>query len=349
MNGGVSMSESQTAELPTLKQPEASQNLDQPNTSAGALLQHGRVAKGLTLQQLANMIKVPVHKLQSLESNQLSELPDPAFTRALAKTVCRTLQINADPVLAQLPSPALDSLAHVCQGLNTPYRESSNRWSVTDWPQALNAWGIGLFILLLATLMVYLLPAQVWRIPDGQDLQRLKGIFDGATVALPTVSAPAAGPGTTATTTVTVVPVQVVKAPAAGAAELPASSAITIIAPQTNEVASGALALATTTGMVADAPNTAALTIAAPATTVPAIAGAMLQMKAIQQTWVEVLDARLKVLMSGTLEAGESVSLEGELPLRVKVGNAQGTEVFFKGQPVDLTFTRDNVARLELK
>jgi cytoskeleton protein RodZ len=37
-------------------------------------------------------------------------------------------------------------------------------------------------------------------------------------------------------------------------------------------------------------------------------------------------------------------------PLKVRIGNAAGTQIVFRGQPTDLqAFTRDNVARLELK
>ena len=56
-------------------------------------------------------------------------------------------------------------------------------------------------------------------------------------------------------------------------------------------------------------------------------------------------------LFSRMLQPGETVGLDGAYPLRVKIGNAQATEVSFKGQRVDLTplTSRDNVAKLELK
>ena len=42
--------------------------------------------------------------------------------------------------------------------------------------------------------------------------------------------------------------------------------------------------------------------------------------------------------------------LDGELPLRVRIGNARATRLVFRGQAVGLeAFTRDNVARVELK
>jgi cytoskeleton protein RodZ len=55
-------------------------------------------------------------------------------------------------------------------------------------------------------------------------------------------------------------------------------------------------------------------------------------------------------MLGRTLAAGEAVQLDGALPLRVKIGNASATQLRWRGQAVDLaTWTRDNVARVELK
>jgi len=63
-----------------------------------------------------------------------------------------------------------------------------------------------------------------------------------------------------------------------------------------------------------------------------------------------VVDGHSKVLVSRTLAAGEAVGFDGPLPMRVRIGNVAGTELSFRGRPVDLAATtRDNVARLELK
>ena len=82
----------------------------------------------------------------------------------------------------------------------------------------------------------------------------------------------------------------------------------------------------------------------------PAKERAPLQLHAIADSWVEVHDAQAQVLLSRNIPAGESVTLDGVMPLRVKIGNARATEVIFRGRQLDLApNTRDNVARLELK
>ena len=68
------------------------------------------------------------------------------------------------------------------------------------------------------------------------------------------------------------------------------------------------------------------------------------------RSWIEVVDARGRVLVSRNLESGETMGLDGLAPLQVVVGNASSTQVTYKGAAVEiLSRARDNVARFELK
>ncbi|HEX7637740.1 MAG TPA: DUF4115 domain-containing protein, partial [Burkholderiaceae bacterium] len=67
-------------------------------------------------------------------------------------------------------------------------------------------------------------------------------------------------------------------------------------------------------------------------------------------SWIEVRDAQGKSLLSRTVHAGETVRLDGARPMKLTIGNARGTRLTLRGDNVDLApWTRDNVARLELK
>jgi cytoskeleton protein RodZ len=87
----------------------------------------------------------------------------------------------------------------------------------------------------------------------------------------------------------------------------------------------------------------------------PASAGesattAPLAFSATASSWVEVRDRDGRVLLSRTLGVGETVGVDGALPFKVVIGNADVTRLSFRGQPVALAaVTKDNVARLELK
>ena len=58
-----------------------------PQVSAGALLRQAREAAGLHVAALAVSLKVPVKKLEALESDRLDLLPDAVFARALASSM----------------------------------------------------------------------------------------------------------------------------------------------------------------------------------------------------------------------------------------------------------------------
>lgn len=93
--------------------------------SAGALLRAAREAAGLHIGALAVLLKVPVKKLEALEADDLDQLPDAVFARALAATVCRTLKIDPEPILKQLPQ--LQTAPMPVGGLGEPVRLDSRR------------------------------------------------------------------------------------------------------------------------------------------------------------------------------------------------------------------------------
>jgi cytoskeleton protein RodZ len=128
------------------------------------------------------------------------------------------------------------------------------------------------------------------------------------------------------------------------AAPVPAvSETVTLTAP--------AVAPATPAASAAVEPPPAAASVPASAVvpTSTAAPPSMLAFSAGAESWIEVQDARGQMLLSRSLAAGESVAVDGTLPLRVTIGNATATQLRFRGNPVDLArHTRDNVARLQL-
>lgn len=69
-----------------------------------------------------------------------------------------------------------------------------------------------------------------------------------------------------------------------------------------------------------------------------------------EASWIEIVDANGQTLLSRIVAPGETVHVDGALPMKLKVGNARATQLVFHGQVLDLEpFTRDNIARVELK
>ena len=94
--------------------------------SAGAMLRAAREAAGLHIAALAVSLKIPVRKLEALETDRLDLLPDAVFARALASSVCRSLKVDPDPVLRLLPQVDLQQLSAYERGINAPFSSSGD-------------------------------------------------------------------------------------------------------------------------------------------------------------------------------------------------------------------------------
>ena len=304
--------------------------------TAGSLLRAAREKQGLHIAALAAAIKVSQRKLEALENDRYGELPDTTFTRALAQTVCRTLKVDARPVLSLLPPAPSVAMAPGGGGLNTPFRERPGREEPGLATVAMRPMVWAAAALVLAAVAVLLVPADWWQLLRGGQAVAPAALPASATLAL-TEPLPVPLPAPSPEPSPTFSPDG-----AASAAVEPASAAApqamveTVFAAQNPEPA-------------ASGPAVAAAATAAVPTALLAPNG-LVQLRTSEASWVEVRDARGQLLLSRTVQPGESVGLDGSLPIRLVIGNASVTQLGFRGKPVDLApSTRDNVARVELR
>lgn len=287
--------------------------------TAGQLLRAARERQGLHISVLAASLKVSRRKIELMESDGYAELPDATFVRALALSMCRALKLDAGLVLAGLPPPHSHML-DPSRGLNRPFRHSEpGRWREISERRALSLPLLAALVLVVAGLALQFLPIDF----SGLTAQWMREVSTSqAEASAPTEPQGAAGV------------VEGVRAAASSSGPAGADVIDTTPAP----VASSSLL-----GVAASVP--------APVS--PSAASApvgLLGLRASEASWVEVRDAQGQVIMARHLVAGEAVSLDGRLPLRLTVGNAAATQITFRGQAVSLSeSTRENVARLELK
>lgn len=286
-----------------------------PPASAGGLLRQARLARGLHIAALATSIKVAPRKLELLEADRYEELPGATFTRALAQTVCRTLKIDSAPVLALLPQPLDRGLSQLSMGLNEPFRDKPGRRVPNDLSFLKSPIVISAAVLIAASAALYLIPA-------GWIFELTRQVSDSS-IEGNSAQAPSAA----ASVVMSLPPPEVVSLPSDATVPDPAASAAI--------------------GGVFAAPAASSVAVV-PAPMPPMPSGALL-LRAQEKSWVEVIDGRGNSLMSRLLEAGEAVALDGPTPLRVRIGNASATQVSFRGRPVELVVSRDNVAKLELR
>ncbi len=104
-------------------------------TSGGAMLRAAREAAGLHIDALAATLRVPVKKLEALETDRFDLLPDIVFARALAASVCRNLNLDPLPVLARLPQTDSPHLKTDESGINVAFRSNASSSGSLFWDQ----------------------------------------------------------------------------------------------------------------------------------------------------------------------------------------------------------------------
>jgi cytoskeleton protein RodZ len=302
-------------------EPQAASQFDPQ--SAGGIIRSARQAQGIDLASLAAMLKIPLRRLEALEYGRHEELQGPTFERALAQAACRVLKIDPKPVLALLPANERNTLERVTEGINTPFRDGQGSGGFKA-PTLVRPVVIIVVLLVVGAIAL-------WAMPESWVSKVTRPFVGGPAASAPVESIASSGPSGMST-----VPVELPGASAAASAPQSAASAPASVASVVQQSAAAVSATA------AQGIDEVLAHVATP--NIP------LQVNASADSWVEVVDAQGHSLLSRTVVAGESVGLDGALPMRVKIGNAKGTHLKLRGDNVDLTpWTHDNVARVELK
>lgn len=294
---------------------ETQQGAQGSQATAGQLLRQAREAAGLHVAALAGSLKVPVHKLEALEADDLAAFPDTVFMRALASSICRNLRLDAAPILDRLPRSEHKGFDAQRTHLNEPIKvrggKSGGGMTASSTSVSHKAlWSVA--ALLLAAGIVYFMP---------------QGAMDEAVQG--TSSAPAA-----------VVP------PENSVPEAAALSAAEPALPVAAELPASELAAAPEAAVAAPAAPAAA---AQESPAAPAVAP-LLAFSATAPSWVQVKNARGAVALEKSLVAGESAQVSVDPPVSVVVGRVDATTVQLRGQAFDLSaVARNNVARFEVK
>jgi cytoskeleton protein RodZ len=311
-----------------------------PGATAGALLSAAREALGLSIDTVAQQLKLAPRQVRALEEGDYTHLPGRTFVRGFIRSYARLVRLDPEQVLRALAAgtggepleaPALQQTAPTIGELPTAEHSKAGwaRWAIP---------------LTLAT-VVCAAGVYEWLRPSGptHSTAATAPALEGTITAAP--------PEKTATSLPNPVAAgapaaerqpQPVPAPAPEPA--PAASASTSV--PTLAPASGALAAATPAAAepappIAAAPNAARGAASAAEETV----GITFR----DYSWTEIRDRNGRVILSGMNRGGTMQSVSGAPPLDLVIGNAADVRVTFRGSPVDLApYTRQNVARFKL-
>ncbi|RZJ19961.1 MAG: helix-turn-helix domain-containing protein [Haliea sp.] len=300
--------------------------------TAGMLLRRAREAAGLHVAALAVSLKVPVRKLEALETDRFDLLPDLVFARALASSVCRTLRVDPQPILERLPLKAAPRLVQDRDGINAPFRAPSDMAPPSWLDQMSRPVVLSVFALLLGALVLVFLPRSFIEdvVATSQTPVQSQAQPEAVGAPMPITVGPAA-PEPAA-------PAQ----SSGGAPALVPSASLAAVSPPATAPMTPAAVPAAPAADPASAPAVAAREF-------PAASGIVV-FRTKGPSWVEVTDAKGVVALRRLLAAGESAGVSGALPLSVTIGRASATEVQVRGKVFDLAaVSRDDVARFEVR
>jgi cytoskeleton protein RodZ len=296
-------------------QPVGEQAYEPPAGAAGAALRAAREAAGLTIDVVAQQLKLAPRQVRALEDGDYRLLPGRTFVRGFTRNYARLLQLDAETLVAMLPqaesSPALDTptIGSSVKPMGE-LRDSSGtrgpRWSRWAIPLALIA-VIGIAAVYEFSRPTTQPPAEAPRASDTNRPVASSGI------ALPNPLVPSDAPVETPRSE---------SAPAAATTTGPAAQPIAPAATGRSETATSA---------AASPEATLTITYRAPA-------------------WTEVRDRAGNVLYTGTAPGGTTQTLTGSPPLDLTLGNANQTSVSWRGAPYDLNpHIQKNIARVRLQ
>ncbi|MGH8798604.1 MAG: RodZ domain-containing protein [Casimicrobiaceae bacterium] len=292
-----------------------------PASGPGMQLRAAREAAGLSIDQVAQQLKLAPRQVKALEDEDFGLLPGRTFTRGFLRNYARLLGLDADLLVAHLPdaarapsleSPPLHSTGTTMGELPTTAARATNfgRWLI---PLIL----IGCIVAAAAYEWQRGRPATSAETPHPNGTAPLTSpATNTSTIPLPNPVSPEARPAT-------------VPAPDASQGP-PAGTAPGVARAQS--------------ALSAEQPAAQA------ATALAAPAEALLVIRYAGPSWTEIRDQRGQTLISRLVEADSVEPFDGKPPFSIVLGNARVVTLVYRGQPVDLApYTRLNVARLVLR
>lgn len=363
-----------TSDIPTTLRM-ASETSDQPHDTGsagpGRTIRQSRERARLSLEELAKETRLARATLEALERDDFSTLTEPVYVRGYYRKCAKVLNLSENELIAsydKLFAPKSQSIPTKLLLSNSDTMSPSGRrggsrgmlatvvvvavltaaiWFVTHDP---SRFGFGDAAATGTTEVAASAPAPTpipLPPPSPIEPSAVTTTSDGgATTATPATSTPAASLNLDATLTspsgtsstpqsapqpgTQTAPPSVSPSTAGGASPAPAT-----LTPSTT------LAGNTTAAAPTPAPTSAAVTI--PAASGAAASSGPLVLSFKSSSWVRIEDADGRLLLSGTIQAGDRQQLSGRAPYALFLGYAPGVSVEYNGRPIDTTpFVRQN-------
>ncbi len=334
---------------PTTGAPAAPPQWVPPAISAGTLLRQAREAQGLHIESLAASLKMSVAKLQALEADNFVNFPDVSFVRVFAASVCRSLKVDAAPILAALPPSAELTLGPYSEGINAKLRDERNAsiFSLLGGKRIT----LAVVALLLGALWLFFLPQRTE--PDATTPEGDTPVVEAPAEAAPAAPPPAPIPEPAPPSSAVAAPAPSLPLPAKAPEVLTAPKSVLppVPTPVPNavpvEIKPPLPKPPENTAPVAPVALVAPVSAATPA---PALPDGVVVFNARASSWIHVRNPKGATVLQRVLASGESVAITHPPPLSVVVGRADMTDVYVRGARFDIAaLSKENIAKFEVK
>jgi len=292
-----------------------------PSSSLGMRLREAREHLGLSVADAAYQTKLAPRQIEALEADDFKKLPEMTFVRGFVRSYAKTLNLDAQPLLATLPQAKEVSaqLTPVSVEVLFPDAYSSQRQN--------RIW-LGAALLLVVSGGAFL----VWHYitPDTKakttQVEKVTTIQTEPQFALPDRTQ--------------AVPVSAV--PEVNVIALSAASAV--------QPLSGAAQSSVSAAKPMSLPQAQSTKPAVQPDVVPHVS--KLRFEFDEDSWVEIRDKDDKVLSSQVNPRGSELRLNGSAPFSLVIGHSASVRLYHRGKQVDLTpyiSPSSEVARLTLE
>jgi cytoskeleton protein RodZ len=271
----------------------------------GEMLRATRLAHDLTLEQLSTELRIEVKQLNALEENRFEQIGVPVFVKGYLKQYGTRLGVDVPDLLALYYKQTTLADVQVQPSRSIKLRDERQ---ITSWILA------GLVLLLV----IAGLGLWWW---NGGSFSAIP-LTRSEPATTPTPAAPEPAPRTPPQ------PVEQAVTPSPPPAAAPGE-------PETDAPASSTTApAALPAGAIVEQAAEADDNVAAPVVAIP------LELTFDQESWAEVTDARGERLVFGLNAAGRRITVHGEPPFAVVLGNANSVRLTLDGEPYTIPTTR---------
>ena len=303
-----------------------------PPATLGEQLRAARLRQDFTVEQLSTELRIEAKQLHALEENRFEQIGVPVFVKGYLKQYGARLGLNVPELLALYTKQT--TLADI--------QIQPNRTITLRDERQITSWVLAAIILLT---VIVGLAAWWWNGGSFDGVLSTRGTAPPAPEAAPTSAQP---PQTRAQPVPTSAPATPEPAapPPTPAEERPvplevaAPAAVAVEAATSDAPPSEAATVTQAPDETDDAPAGAA----DPAVTVP------MEVAFDGESWAEITDARGERLLFGLNAAGRNVTVRGEPPFTVVIGNAEAVRLTVDGAPyaIPTTGRQGNLARFSV-